>query len=169
MMFALRYTGIRRASGPGYVIVDVRHKGMSAIKCPQRSIRVFGGIWVFLAPIIFVMAAISTVRSETTYLIQLIAFSAVSLAGLVVGVGGLFRRPWAAFGMLILSWTGGVYFVGCATLLLLWPLIPGSEAIFHLLLLLLSLVIALPGVPFVVMARALRALTSEGVAKNEKA
>jgi hypothetical protein len=134
---------------------------MSAAEDPRWRLRVFGVIWVLIAPVVFAMAAISTVRSETTYRIQLAAFSAVAVVSFVAGVGGLFRRSWAAFGMLVLSWLGAVFFLGSALLLSLWPLVPGAEATFHPIVLSVSLGIALTGVPFIVMARSLRALGRE--------
>ena len=107
------------------------------------------------------MAAISTVKSELTYNIQLVIFSAVALTGLIAGVGVLFKRTWAVITLLVLSWLGAAYFLGSATLLLIWPFIPGTRAEFDLLLLPIVLGIGVFGVPFLLMARNLRTITKQ--------
>jgi hypothetical protein len=89
-------------------------------------------------------------------------FSAVALTGVVVGVAALLRRSWAAVGLLALSSLGAVYFFGAALLLVVWPLVPGSAAEFHGLVLLVALLMVAPfGVPFLLMARSLRSLIRE--------
>ncbi len=135
---------------------------MSTAEDSRRRLRTFGMIWIALAPVVFVMAGISSVHSQSTYRVQLAVFSAVALAGIVVGIGGIFHRMWAASGMLVLSWLGAIYFLGSALLILLWPAIPGVKAVFHPVMLLASFGIAPFGVPFILMARSLRA-----VIKNE--
>jgi hypothetical protein len=137
---------------------------MNTAEDSKWRLRTFGMIWIALAPILFVMAGISSVHSEVTYRLQLAVFSAVALAGITVGIGGIFHRMWAATGMLVLSWLGAIYFLGSALLILLWPAIPGVKAAFHPVMLLASLGIAPVGVPFILMARSLRA-----VIKNESA
>ncbi len=125
----------------------------SSTKSSQLSVRAFGGIWIFLATAVFVLSTNSMVLSETTYLIHII----VGSAGLVFGVGALFSRPWAAFGMLILSWLFAAYIFGSAALLLLWPFVTGVEDIFYPAFICYSLVAGLMGVFFVMMAQGLRA------------
>ena len=124
-------------------------------------------IWVLLAPLIFFMAAISTVRSEATYHIQLIVFSVVALAGLIVGVGGLFLRSWSVVGMFILSWMSALYFLGSALIIAIMLIIPRVNIVFNHLLLLVALAIALTGVPFIVMAQSLAKLRNQ-VKKDEE-
>ncbi len=51
------------------------------LKTPER-LRTLGVIWICFAPIALAMAMISTVRSSTTYYVQLASFSLVALAGL---------------------------------------------------------------------------------------
>ena len=141
---------------------------MSTSKKLKRGFRIFEVVWVLLAPLIFSMAVISTVRSEATYRIQLIMFSTVSLAGLIVGVGGLFLRTWSAFGMLILSLISAVYFFGSALIICLMLLIPRFHTVFNPLLLLVSLAIALTGVPFIMMAQSLAKLIRNQVKNDEE-
>jgi hypothetical protein len=101
---------------------------------------------------LFLMAAISTVESLTTYYVQLAAFSTVALAGFVAGVGALFRYVWAGRSMLVLSWVGGAYFCGSALMLFTWPFLPWTAAKFHWLMFLLCPVVAATGAPFLLMA-----------------
>jgi hypothetical protein len=124
-------------------------------------IRTFGAVWIMLAPVVFLMAAISTVQSEVTYRVQLAAFSAVALAGVILGVAGLLGRSWAAVGLLVLSLLGAAYFFGAALLILVWPLVPGSAAEFNAVVMLVPLMIAPFGVPFLLMARSLRRIVRQ--------
>jgi hypothetical protein len=59
---------------------------------PRSKLPIFGGIWITLAPLLFLMAAISTVESMTTYYVQLAAFSTVALVGFVAGCWRLLLR-----------------------------------------------------------------------------
>lgn len=132
----------------------------------KRSLRAYGISWIILSPIVFLMAAISTVKSDLTYKIQLVAFSAVALAGLLAGVGTLFKQIWAAVTLQVLSWIGATYFLGSATLLLIWPFIPGTKAVFHLAILPIFLGIAVFGIPFLFMAIRLKSGLKE-LKRNE--
>jgi len=115
-------------------------------------VQVLGVGWILLSPVVFVMAAISTVESAMTYRIQLAAFSAVALAAVVFGVAGILRRSWAALGFLVLSSLGAAYFFIAALSILIWPMVPGSTATSPGLGGALALMIAPVGVPFLVMA-----------------
>ena len=112
-------------------------------------------MWMLLAPILVMMAGISTVRSDLTYRVQLATFSLVALCGVFFGVAGVLRLRWAATGLRVLSWLGALYFLGSAFLSVVWPLVTGATAEFNPLILGVSLGIALTGLPFVMMARAL--------------
>src|SRR5688572_11967162 len=131
---------------------------MTAVRDHGWRLRTFGVVWLLLAPVVLLMAVISTVQSEVAYRVQLAAFSAVAIAALVLGVAGLLRRRWAAPGLFTLSWLGAAYFFGSALLILVWPLVPGSTADFSAVILLVPLMIAPWGVPFLLMARSLRAI-----------
>ncbi|WP_133174691.1 hypothetical protein [Candidatus Methylomirabilis limnetica] len=76
-----------------------------------------GATWVLLSPLLFVMAAISTVESLTTYYVQLVCFSIVSIAGVVTGVGFVFGWPWANISAKYIAGIVIVYFV-CSWLLI---------------------------------------------------
>jgi drug/metabolite transporter (DMT)-like permease len=125
----------------------------------DRRIRKFGLIWIVLAPCVFLMAAISTVRSETTYNIQLAVFTAVAVIAIILGVAALLRRSWSAVGLRALSWLAAAYFFGAATVVLLWPFLPWSQVRTDVaslsLVLMLAVLIAPTGIPFLLMARAL--------------
>jgi hypothetical protein len=125
-----------------------------------------GAIWVVLAPVLWVMAAISTVKSDTVYRVQLVAFSAVAGLGLVCGVLALLRYRWAAWGLFIVSSAGAIYFLGAAAYMMIFPFVPWTtlnEPGLPSLPLAgaLSAMIAGLGMPFVLIAlfvrRALRA------------
>ena len=121
----------------------------------QRSrLRLFGAVWLFLAPIIFVAASISTVRSDAFYRVQLGAFSLVAIASAFLGVAALFCARWAASGLRVLSWLGAIYFFGSAVLLFFQALMPGSRAEFRTTVLALPM-IAPFGLPFLFLARGL--------------
>ena len=134
---------------------------MAAIRDHGGRLRTFGAVWLFLAPVVYLMAAVSSVKSETQYRVQLALFSAVALAGAILGVAGLLRRTWAAIGLLVLSSLGAAYFFGAALLILIWPFVPGSVAQVSFLMLLVALMIFPVGLPFLYMARALRNIVRE--------
>jgi len=123
-------------------------------------------IWIALAPVLFLMAAISTVRSTTTYYVQLSIFSAVAVAGFVCGTAALLRQAWAGICLMVLSYLGAVYFFGAAIFTLLWPLMPGSKAQFTWFILLVPLMIAPWGVPFLLMARSVKSLIDESAGRT---
>jgi hypothetical protein len=126
----------------------------------RGGLRAFGVAWLLLAPTLVVMAGISTVRSDVAYRVQLAAFSLVALGGAFFGVAGILRLRWAATGLWVLSWFGALYFLGSAFLIVVWPLVPGSTAEFAPLILGVSIGVAVTGLPFVMMARALGRIIS---------
>ena len=73
-----------------------------------RLVRICGGIWIVLAPILWLMAAISSVESDVAYRVQLVAFSAAAIVGLVSGVCALLAHTWAARGLFLVSSLGVV-------------------------------------------------------------
>jgi hypothetical protein len=128
---------------------------MPATISPSSKLRAFGAVWLLLAPMLLVMASGSTVQSDFAYRVQLVACSGVALASAFLGVAALLRVRWAASGLRVLSWLGAGYFFGSACLILAWPLVPGSRAESGPIGLLLALMVAPFGLPFVFMARAL--------------
>jgi hypothetical protein len=126
-----------------------------------QTVQRCGAIWIVLAPVLWLMAAISTVRSDTAYSVQLSAFSTVAVLGLICGVVALGRYSWAAWGLFIVSSVGAAYFLGTAAYLLIFPFVPWSTlkdpGLPSLpLAFALSMMIAGPGIPLVLMARAVR-------------
>lgn len=69
-------------------------------------------MWILLSPFLFIMAAISTVESLTTYYVQLICFSVASVVGIVTGMGFIFNWSWAEVTAKYLFWLIAIYFVG---------------------------------------------------------
>ena len=67
-----------------------------------KPLRAFGLIWIVLAPVVFSMAAISTVKSDATYVVQFAAFSSVAAAAAFFGVAAVLRRSWSAAGLQVL-------------------------------------------------------------------
>ena len=128
----------------------------------SRRLRKFGIIWIVLAPIVFLMAAISKVKSDATYEIQLLAFSAVAIAAFIVGVAAVLRQRWAAFGLMALSYLAAVFFFGSGIGIVAIAVLPGSSVTATTLeVLFFALVAAVPGPPFIFMAQRLRQLISE--------
>lgn len=108
------------------------------------------------------MAAISKVKSDTTYEIQLLAFSAFSIAAFIIGIAAILRQRWAAFGLMILSSLAALFFFGSGITIVAIAVLPGTsitattwEVLFF------ALVVAVPGLPFLFMARQLLLLISE--------
>ena len=71
----------------------------------------FGWAALALSPILFLMAAISTVQSLVFYYFQLAVFSAASSAGIVCGVSALLGLRWTTKGKVLLLAFCGLYFL----------------------------------------------------------
>lgn len=76
--------------------------------------------WILLSPLLFIMAAISTVESLTTYYVQLVCFSIVSLAGISTGFGYAFGWSWANISAKYITWLVIIYFIGSWLLIALF-------------------------------------------------
>jgi hypothetical protein len=124
----------------------------------SKTVRSIGWVWVVLAPIIFGMAAISTVRSIGTYYAQLAAFSAIAVAALVFGLSAAFGMLWARRGLVVLSWLGCIYFCGSSLLMTAYTAAGAFQSGVWPALLFFAVVASVfaLGVPFYLMAKALR-------------
>lgn len=100
----------------GLIIVRLARiqESLKLSKHRAPNLRTFGIVWVLLAPLLLIMAAMSTVRSDVTCRVQLLAFSLVAVASLILGVAGICRLRWAAAGLRVLSILGATYFFGSA-------------------------------------------------------
>ena len=127
---------------------------MKEINTPKK----IGIVWLLLGPILFFMAAISTVESLTTYYIQLVAFGVVSLSGFISGIGLIFNRSWAVKLCFAASCLGCIYFVGASILMLIY-MIPAiiNHGIDSLLIIPIALGSGIFGLPFFFMAKQLKA------------
>jgi hypothetical protein len=121
----------------------------------------FGVVWLLLAPVLYLMGAMSTLQSEVEYRVQLAVFSVFAVAGAILGVAGLLRRMWAAVGLLILSSLVPAYFFGATLLMLVSPRVPGFAAESSFPILLGTLMGVAVGLPFLYMARALWLIVRE--------
>jgi hypothetical protein len=105
------------------------------------------------------MAAISTVKSTTTYYVQLVAFSAVAVAAVVFGCAAIARASWGRKGLLVLSWLGCTYFFGSSILVVIFVamhlITSGGSVAASGMMFAIALGIAAPGIAFAFMARAL--------------
>lgn len=77
-----------------------------------RELRLYGGLWVGMAPIAWFMALISTLKNDDDYWMQLGVFTVAAAAAVVFGVAAVFRQGWARLGLVILSWMGALIFGG---------------------------------------------------------
>lgn len=126
-----------------------------------RLVRICGGIWIVLAPILWLMAAISSLESDVAYRVQLVAFSAAAIVGLVSGVCALLAHTWAARGLFLVSSLGVAYFFGTAAYALVLPFVPWSTlkepGLKSLPIALLLATMSAPlGIPFLLMAVTIR-------------
>lgn len=76
--------------------------------------------WILLSPLLFLMAAISTVESLTTYYVQLVCFSIVSIVGIATGFGFIFGWSWVNISAKYITWLVIIYFVGSLLLIALF-------------------------------------------------
>ena len=124
----------------------------------SKTVRSIGWVWVVLAPIIFGMAAISTVQSISTYYTQLVIFSVVAIAALVFGLAAGFGARWSRRGLLVLSWLGCIYFCGSSLLMAAYMVAGAFQSGLWPGLFLLAVVLGVFafGIPFYLMAKALQ-------------
>ena len=78
-------------------------------------------MWIAFAPFVFLMAAIAKVESDLTYMIHLVAFTAVAVVAVVCGVGALLRHRWGGVGLRWISLLAATYYLVTAGLGMLWP------------------------------------------------
>ena len=80
----------------------------------------FGWATLAFSPILFVMAAISTVQSLAVYYFQLAVFSAASAALIISGLSALLGLRWTTKGPVLLAGFGGIYFLNAGVFLVLF-------------------------------------------------
>ena len=121
-----------------------------------KQVRTLGWIWLVLSPVLFLMAAISTVKSDLTYNIQLVCFRAVATAGLVGSIAVLFGHSFGRRILHALSWLGFVYFTGAALLVPVFHVLNADVSLASLgFVVLIAVAMGAFGIPFLSMARKL--------------
>jgi hypothetical protein len=123
--------------------------------------RLIGMIWILISPIIWIMAVISKIESDTEYQIQLVCFSIIAGLGLLAGIASLIKSVWANTVLKYLSWMVFVFFT-CSSVAMLFQgimlVIDGNfgAAAFMFPI---ALGVVATGLPFFVMARKLSGKT----------
>ncbi|CBE68551.1 MAG: hypothetical protein F9K13_03390 [Candidatus Methylomirabilis oxygeniifera] len=114
--------------------------------------------WICISPLLFVMAAISTVQSLTVYYVQLACFGAVAVMGLLGGIALLLGRPVGRKILSGVSWLGFGYFTLAAAFIVPLHILRGPEVSVMSIGVtsLLAAAIAAPGLFFLAMTRKLR-------------
>lgn len=114
--------------------------------------------WICISPVLFIMAAISTVQSQTTYYVQLVCIGAAAAVGFVGGIALLLGRPIGRILLSGVSWLGFGYFTVAAALVVPFHIFrsPEVSATSIGVVSLLAVAIAAPGLFFLSMARKLR-------------
>ena len=111
-----------------------------------------GLAWIVLSPLALLMAMISTVRSDTTYKVQLVAFGCWTVCGIVAGMGRIVGARWAVRLQAILCWIAFVVFAGPGLILTAYSLVSAVESF----VLVISVLTFLTGIPFLLYARRLQ-------------
>ena len=117
------------------------------------ELRSWGGVWIILGPIMFLMADFSKIESDLTYYLQWSAFAGVAVAGVCCGWAALVGDARAATGLFVLSCLVGVFFLGLGILGFAHS---GKVPLFPRLA--MSAFAAGWALPFLYMAHALRSL-----------
>jgi hypothetical protein len=128
----------------------------------------YGWIWIVISPVLFLMAAISSVESIATYYIQLLCFSIIAALGFVSGICALFQKNWAYKVLKILSWTGFIYFSGAGVVMMAYgvPAILRSEFKTVAIIYAVAIGVVAIDLPFYLMARKLEAKENYSRAKR---
>jgi hypothetical protein len=125
----------------------------------KSNYKKYGWIWIILSPILWIMSAISSIQSITTYYVQLTCFSIVAILGLVSGIATLFQVKWAPNILKYLSWLGFIYFSGAGVAMIAYYTVFAIiEAKYKTAAILLpvSLGAVATGLPFYFMAKNIR-------------
>ena len=102
------------------------------------------------------MAAISSVKSDLAYNVQLVCFGAVAAVGLAGSIAFLLGHTLGQRVLQLLSWLGFIYFTGSALLVPVFHVVNADATLPSLaLVLLIAAMIGVVGVPFLSMARRL--------------
>jgi hypothetical protein len=125
----------------------------------------YGVIWIVISPILWLMAAISSVASSTTYYIQLTCFSIVAFLGLVSGIASLFQSNSAYVVLKALSWLGFIFFSGSGILIIIYglPSILKGDFTTISIIIPVSVGVVATGLPFYFMARKLGQRNNESI------
>jgi len=78
----------------------------------KSELRSWGGVWIILGPVMFLMADFSKIESDLTYYLQWFAFAGVAVAGVWCGWAALMGDARAVTGLFVLSCLVGVFFLG---------------------------------------------------------
>jgi hypothetical protein len=113
----------------------------------SKELRAFGIIWIVLAPVLWLMAAISKVKSDVTYQVQLALFTVAAIAALIYGIAAVLRRPWARIGLLVLSCLAVLLFLGPGLVMLGYAVFNGQWEVAAI-----GVGTGLFGLPFLAMA-----------------
>ena len=111
-----------------------------------------GIAWVVFSPLALLMAMMSTVRSETTYRVQLVAFGCWTVCGIIAGMGRIVGARWAVRLQAILCWVAFAVFAGPGLILMAYSLVSAVESF----VLVISVLTFLTGIPFLFYARRLQ-------------
>lgn len=119
--------------------------------------KLYGLIWIIISPILWLMAAMSTVESITTYYIQLTCLSIIAFIGFVSGVALLFQIKWAYVVLKYLSWLCFLLFSGAGVLMIVYSVITIFKGNFSTIAIMLPVAfgVVVTGLPFYLMARKL--------------
>jgi len=119
--------------------------------------RSLGWAWLVLSPILFLMAALSTVKSETTYYLQLACFGTVALSGVIGSAALLLGHSLGRRILQVLSWLGFAYFTGAALLIPVFHILRAPEVTLSTLAIVVPIAgaIGVVGIPFLYIARKL--------------
>ena len=118
------------------------------------ELRSWGGVWIILGPVMFLMANVSKIESDLIFHLQLTAFTVVAVASVRFGWSALMGNARAVRGLFVLSCLVGVCILGVAVLGFAQS---GRVPLF--LRLGMTSFVAAWAVPFLYMAHALRSLT----------
>jgi len=76
----------------------------------KSELRSWGGVWIILGPVMFLMADFSKIESDLTYYLQWFAFAGVAVAGVWCGWAALMGDARAVTGLFVLS-----YLLACSS------------------------------------------------------